>query len=191
MRYILIIVTIFYYFHLNGQIKLLKCSFGACNHGYSDEEYKSCPKFTKVDFIDPTLTLELKNFSNCVGIYNPKVVVYGPIINLRFDEFKLDSINTFNEKKEPTSISAECFCCFETKWDLQGIDTTKNYIFLVQGNFIQNQDLSLLDSYLFAYELEGKRLINVIDKNKNKQGQHEINREGKRELEFYIDGKLQ
>lgn len=99
MRYILIIVTIFYYFHLNGQIKLLKCSFGACNHGYSDEEYKSCPKFTKVDFIDPTLTLELKNFSNCVGIYNPKVVVYGPIINLRFDEFKLDSINTFNEKK--------------------------------------------------------------------------------------------
>lgn len=174
----------------NGQIELINLKIGECKQGISIEDYDLFPKFINTSETDSSVTFSVQNFSNCIGIYNPRIEIYGRIINLRYDDFQLDSISSINGKKEITRLQTDCICCYETEWTIGGTSNMNDYIFVIQGQLIQNQKERFLNNHLSYYKKDGKRLINAIDKYNRKQGRHENGLEEEEFIRFYRNDSI-
>ena len=175
---------------VNGQIELINLKIGECKQGIRMEDYELFPKFTSTSETDSTVTFSVQNISNCIGIFNPRIEIYGRIINIRYDDFQLDSKSPISGKKEIVRLQTDCICCYETEWTISGTSNMNDYIFLIQGLLIQNQKRKLLRKYFSYYKIDDKRLINVIDNNNRKQGRHENELDEEDFIRFYRDDSI-
>ena len=189
MRYIISIVFICWNFYAFSQIRLVNFYASKCQN--KSEFANLSPTFKLIKINDSTLQIQTRIISNCIGVSNPRIKEYGPVLNLDFDDFRLDSINPFTNKKEPTKIQADCICSFDIKWDISGMIEDTAYVYLIKGRIFKNYNSKLLDEMLYAYKIDQDRLINVVDKNKNRQWRHESQNGDSKDISFYIDGILE
>jgi hypothetical protein len=119
-------------------------------------------------------------------VYRPRIKEYGPLVNLVYDNFRMDSINTITHKKEPTIVDTNCLCTYDIKWDICGMPADTSCVILINGAIFKNYPTTKLDKILQAYQLGNGQLFNVIDKSGNRQGYHYSKNENSQSI-YYKD----
>ena len=188
MKYIITILFICFNYYAFSQIRLANIEVSTCEN--DPQFFKLCPNYKLTRINDSLVQIQTQIISNCIGVHNPRIKEYGPVINLDFDDFTVDSINPFTKEKELMRKQYDCICSFKIKWDIYGIKENAAYVYLIRGGTFKNYDSKLLDEILISYDLNQGRLLNVIDKNENKQWRHESMNGDSRDIHFYIDGIL-
>ena len=184
-------ILLFFTCNLSAQIQLLKTDSIKCLY----EDYGFKPLFEQNWINDTTLQIKTTAQTNCIGVYNPRVKLRGPLLNLEFDNFQIDTTMSPITHKIGDHMVANCVCVYQIIWQIKGIKKNEKHIVLLNGQISRNYKKSLLDRLLRDYYIENDKkyfyLRNAIDKKGQKQGYH-LNRIDKRtEIELYSDGVKQ
>ena len=184
IHFILLVFTC----NLSAQMQLLKTDSIKCLY----EDYNFKPIFEQNWINDTTLQIKTTAQTNCIGVYNPRIRLRGPLLNLEFDSFKTDTAISPITHRRGEQIVASCNCVYQIIWQIKGRNKKDEYIVLLNGEISRDYKKSLLDRLLRDYYIEDNikkfYLRNVIDKKGQKQGYH-LNRIDKRtELELYSNG---
>lgn len=189
MKYFIAICFIFYSYCSYGQIRLENIHVSKCED--EAQFLSSSPTYNLVWINDSILQIQTRIISNCVGVYKPRIEKYGSILNLNFDDVRIDSINPFTNKKEPTLISYDCICSFKIEWDIFGIKDDSACVYLMRGQVFKNYDTKLLDDFFDSYTIDQGSLGNVVDKNQNRQWRYQTKNGDSYDVKFYTDGVSQ
>ena len=183
-------VLLFFSSKLDAQITLLKTDSIKC----LSNDYNFEPIFEQKFTNDSILQIKTTAIANCMGVNNPRIKFKGPLLNLEFDQFK------FDERIDPEThrrgiIVADCNCVYEIIWYIKGIKETDRFIVLLHGQISKDFRKSHLDSLLTDYEIDNSiyhfHLINAIDKNGQKQGDHLNCNNNQIKWEKYTNGIIQ
>jgi hypothetical protein len=122
--------------------------------------------------------------------------MYGPILSLEFDEFKVDTTINPLTKKRGEHIEADCNCIFEIVWKITGLKTQNKYILLLNGQLESIYQKREIDDLLESYQIETHNstyafLSNAIDKKGLRQGIHTFKEDNVMSWGVFVDGKKQ
>lgn len=186
LKYLIVIFFIGYNYCSFGQIKLVNIDISKCEN--EAEFLESSPSYKLKRINDSILQIETRIIANCIGVHHARIKEFGPIINLDFDDFVIDSITN---KDERLAKQYDCICSFNIKWDISGFKKDSDFVYLTRGRIFKNYNSKLLDEILYEYKIDQGRLLNVVDKNKKRQWRYESKKGDSRDISFYIDGILE
>ena len=164
-KIIVLILILTFTYNLKGQIQLLNVKPSECDH--SCEFNKRIYDQTWLN--DSILQIRTTASANCIGVHNPRLKMYGPILELEFDEFMIDSTVNPKTGKKDFMVAYDCICVFQITWDIKGLNKKDEYILLLNGrhssDFKGNEVNELLRNYqIINRNLNYDSLTNRIDK---------------------------
>jgi len=169
---------------MKGQIQLLNVKPSECNH--SCEINKRIYERTWLN--DSILQIRTTASANCIGVHNPRLKLYGPLLSLEFDEFET--------APNGTHAAADCNCVFQIVWKIKGLNIKNKFILLLNEQLESDYNKNILDELLSSYQIETPNsnyafLQNSIDKTGLKQGIQTFRENNRTTLIKYLDGKEQ
>lgn len=177
-------------FGVKGQIQLLNVKTSECDH--------SCDLtkriYEQIWQNDSILQIKTTASANCIGVHNPRLRMYGPILSLEFDEFQIDTAINEITYKRGEHIVAECICVYQIVWEIKGLKTKDRYILLLNGQLESAYKKKYIDDLLGNYQIETNSstyafLRNAFDKNGLRQGIQTFRENNVTTLKLFIDGK--
>jgi len=177
---------------MKGQIQLLNVKPSECNHSCDTNKRI----YVRTWLNDSILQIQTTASANCIGVYNPRLRINGPLLSLEFDEFKIDT--TVNEitHQRGEQIAASCSCVFQIVWLIKGLHKKDNFIILLNEQLESDYKKNSLDELLSNYKIETYNsnyafLQNAIDKTGLKQGIQTFREKNGTNLIKYHDGEQQ
>jgi hypothetical protein len=177
---------------MKGQIHLLNVIPSECNH--SCETNKRIYEQTWLN--DSILQIKTTASANCIGVHNPRLRIYGPLLSLEFDEFKIDTTLYEITHKKDNYLVADCNCVYQIVWKISGLHKNDNFILLLNDQLESEYKKNNLDKLLSSYHIETNNshyafLRNAIDKSGLKQGIQIFRENNITSLIKYLDGRQQ
>lgn len=189
--FLTLFILLFFSSKLSAQITLLKTDSIKC----LSNDYNFEPIFEQKFTNDSILQIKTTALANCMGVNNPRIKLRGPLLNLEFDQFIFDERINPETNKVRGIVVADCNCVYKIIWYIKGIKETDKFIVLLHGQISKDFKKSHLDSLLTDYEIDNSRyhfhLINAIDKNRQKQGDHLNWNNNQTKWEKYTNGIIQ
>jgi hypothetical protein len=169
---------------MKGQIQLLNVKPSECNH--SCEINKRIYERTWLN--DSILQIRTTASANCIGVHNPRIKLYGPLLSLEFDEFET--------APNDTHAAADCNCVFQIVWKIKGLNIKNKFTPLLNGQLESDYQKKHIDDILENYTIETHNstyafLRNAIDKNGLRQGIHTLSENNITTFKLFIDGQEQ
>jgi hypothetical protein len=169
-------LLLFYAYNVHGQIQLIDIKSSNC----SQDGIGFKPIYKEIWLNDSILQIETIASANCIGVYNPRIKTFGPLLFLMFDEF------------DGLGHVADCVCVYQITWKIKGIKKKDKHILLLNGQISSDYNTKLLNSLLSSYYIENNKtyfyLRNAIDKNGWKQGRHEFKGQNGTSSKIYKNG---
>lgn len=172
-------LLLFYAYNVHGQIQLIDIKTSKC--GQDGMGFK--PIYKENWLNDSILQIETTASANCIGVYNPRIATFGPLLFLIFDECR------------PDGLVADCVCVYQNTWKIKGIKKKDKYILVLNGQVSSDYNKNLLNALLSSYYIDNNKtyfyLRNAVDKNGCKQGYQEFKGHNKTSYKVYKNGKEQ
>ena len=191
-KIIVLILLITFTYSIKGQIQLLNVKPSECDHSCETKK-----RIYEQEWLnDSILQIRTTASANCIGVHNPRLKIYGPLLSLEFDEFEIDTtVNEITHKRDKYLV-ADCNCIYEIVWEIIGLHKKDNFILLLNEQLESDYKKNKLDELLSSYQIETNNssyafLRNAIDKSGLKQGIQTFRENNITSLLKYHDGKEQ